>query len=852
MSDRWRVELGDCLAVLERMEADSVDAVVTDPPYGLEFMGAEWDKPWAVRSEVPVGFAGREGTSLPSHRDGRNPTCRTCGGRGRGATRCACPTPEWDRSPAQDMRDFQAWSEVWLRAVWRVLKPGGHLLAFGGTRTAHRLACAAEDAGFEIRDRVLTLNGHVLGPEVDWIYGTGWPKSMNVGKAIDAAAGVEREVVGSKIGQPGYSLAPSKGATVYGAGMGGSGDPEREAEITAPATPEAEQWEGWGTALKPAHEPIVVARKPFRGTVISNVLERGTGALNIDACRIATGAEQLAAPRSDPSRRRGVVGAELQAPSDAERNADAQAASIERANRLGRWPANVALIHAAGCQRVGVRRVAAATTVRRNAEAGTTNGRIFEKGAMTGDDVTYGDGDGMETVEAWECEQPLAVELVTVTFAGTTLDLESAPTSMLAAWLEAMADRLPAGSHSAGTGSPPTCARACARPEALPPGSPSDCPPCRRCDGVRALLAGEDGRAPAQRLADALALVRAPARSPSHSPERRSDGHPSSSDAEDPTGEPSGSPASRSAAAPSSFAPASPASARRSARKGSSERSPSVPRGSTAASSRTDHAEDGGSAARTGRTPELCRRAVTLWALAAAPALGFDVTRRSEYRGGCPVALLNEQSGVRTSGAVVTRNKTVAGHNGTVYGAETRGAEAVEWYGDTGSASRFFYSGKASPAERDAGLDDLPDVRKPTWSSGEENAGSFQGEGTRDAAKNTHPTVKPIDLMRWLIRLVAPPGALVLDPFGGSGSTVCAGLLEGVRVVAIEREENFAAIARTRATFWASWPIGTPTERVVAQENARRGRTVEQQERRAAAEAAGQLDLLATPEEPDG
>lgn len=625
MSDRWRVELGDCLAVLERMEADSVDAVVTDPPYGLEFMGAEWDKPWAVRSEVPVGFAGRDGTTLPSHRDGRNPTCRTCGGRGRGATRCACPTPEWDRSPAQDMRDFQAWSEVWLRAVWRVLKPGGHLLAFGGTRTAHRLACAAEDAGFEIRDRVLTLNGHVLGPEVDWIYGTGWPKSMNVGKAIDAAAGAEREVVGTKIGQPGYSLAPSKGATVYGAGMGGTGDPEREAEITAPATPEAEQWDGWGTALKPAHEPIVVARKPFRGTVISNVLERGTGALNIDACRIATGAEQLAHGGSDPARRRGVVGAELQAPSDADRNAIAQGESIERANRLGRWPANVVLIHAAGCRRVGVRRVAAATTVRRNAEAGTTNGRIFEKGAMTGEDVTYGDGDGMETVEAWECEP------------------------------------------------------------------------------------------------------------------------------------------------------------------------------------------------------------------------------------GCPVAQLDALAGDLRSGDPTAVGDPSRRNGQNAYMGESRAAGTpIVGYGDRGSASRFFYSGKASPAERDAGLDDLPDVRKPTWSSGEENAGSFQGEGTRDAAKNTHPTVKPIDLMRWLIRLVAPPGALVLDPFGGSGSTVCAGLLEGVRVVAIEREENFAAIARTRATFWASWPIGTPTERVVAQENARRGRTVEQQERRAAAEAAGQLDLLATPEEPDG
>lgn len=775
MSDRWRVELGDCLAVLERMEADSVDAVVTDPPYGLEFMGAEWDKPWAVRSEVPVGFAGREGTSLPSHRDGRNPTCRTCGGRGRGATRCACPTPEWDRSPAQDMRDFQAWSEVWLRAVWRVLKPGGHLLAFGGTRTAHRLACAAEDAGFEIRDRVLTLNGHVLGPEVDWIYGTGWPKSMNVGKAIDAAAGVEREVVGSKIGQPGYSLAPSKGATVYGAGMGGTGDPEREAEITAPATPEAEQWEGWGTALKPAHEPIVVARKPFRGTVISNVLERGTGALNIDACRIATGAEQLAAPRSDPSRRRGVVGAELQAPSDAERNADAQAASIERANRLGRWPANVALIHAAGCQRVGVRRVAAATTVRRNAEAGTTNGRIFEKGAMTGDDVTYGDGDGMETVEAWECEPGCPVAQLDA-LAG---DLRSGDPTAVGDPARRngqnayMGESRAAGTPIVGYGDRGSASRFFAGFHAS-----ADEGTVGTCDSASATAAastsGHDGE-PA---------VSAPSPAPP-APSRATS-----------------CPAPSTSATPSASRP-QPAGA-----------TPTTP--STAAGFLRDLQR-----ARRSPTPSPARRAEH-----PTPTDTTTTTPSRSSSAGCAEAATSAST-PPSSGA---------------------GAAAC-------GPSRVFYSGKASPAERDAGLNDLP--LRPSGKHEDDAYWQTDGHGNqrrdnKTSARNFHPTVKPIDLMRWLIRLVAPPGALVLDPFGGSGSTVCAGLLEGVRVVAVEREENFAAIARTRAAFWASWPIGTPTERVVAQENARRGRTVEQQERRAAAEAAGQLDLLATPEEPDG
>jgi site-specific DNA-methyltransferase (adenine-specific) len=163
--------------------------------------------------------------------------------------------------------------DVW-RECLRLLKPGGHLLAFGGTRTYHRMACAIEDAGLEIRD------------SLHWIYGQGFPKSLDIGKALDKRAGAEREVVGTKLGLPGYSLATSKGAAVYGGGIGGTGDPSKEVAITAPATPEAKQWNGWGTALKPAHEPIVLARKPLVGTVAENVLAYGVGGLNIDGCRI--------------------------------------------------------------------------------------------------------------------------------------------------------------------------------------------------------------------------------------------------------------------------------------------------------------------------------------------------------------------------------------------------------------------------------------------------------------------------------------------------------------------------------------------------------------------------------------
>ena len=202
------VMTGDCREVMASMADGSVDAIVTDPPYELGFMGKSWDA----------------------------------------------------SGIAYDL-------EVWRQAL-RVLKPGGHLLAFSGSRTYHRMVCAIEDAGFEIRDQIM------------WLYGSGFPKGHNISKAIDRESGAEREVIGIKR------------SSIQGSGpMGAFGSyPEhtKRVPITAPATPEAEQWAGWGTALKPAHEPIVVARKPFKGTVAANVLAHGTGALNINGCRVGT------------------------------------------------------------------------------------------------------------------------------------------------------------------------------------------------------------------------------------------------------------------------------------------------------------------------------------------------------------------------------------------------------------------------------------------------------------------------------------------------------------------------------------------------------------------------------------
>jgi DNA modification methylase len=318
-----QLHCGNSLDVLATLGSNSVDSIVTDPPYGLSFMGKGWDY------------------QVPS-------------------------------------------VQIWEQCL-RVLKPGGHLLAFAGTRTQHRMCVNIEDAGFEIRDMIA------------WVYGSGFPKSMNVGKAIDKVAprrgqfdafaehfdamwqisGLKRsEFVphfphyknpASIMAQlSNWKLAknvPSKrdflvlqnllhlsdgfselidrveaereviGKKTWSASAShfvpGEDHSQRvNLDITAPATPEAQQWDGWGTALKPALEPITVARKPFKGTVANNVLEHGTGAINIDGCRVGT--EQIEQGRFG----RGVA--------DSTSYHDGLKPT-ERTTATGRWPAN--LIH---------------------------------------------------------------------------------------------------------------------------------------------------------------------------------------------------------------------------------------------------------------------------------------------------------------------------------------------------------------------------------------------------------------------------------------------------------------------------------------------------------------------------
>ena len=252
---------GDCLDVMAGMEPNSIDAIVTDPPYGLFFMGKDWDH----------GIPG-----------------------------------------------IAFWVEV-----LRVAKPGAMLLAFGGTRTFHRLTVAIEDAGWEIRDCLM------------WLYGSGFPKSHNISKAIDKTAGAEQEVVGR------YQLPDGKEWNLQhdnGGGFVSKGHMSRaeSLNITAPATDAAKQWDGWGTALKPAWEPVILARKPFPGTVAANVLKWGTGAINIDASRIPID------PKVDDQRLggNGTWGTDKMAKNVYE---GGYAGVRTGSSTLGRWPANLIL-----------------------------------------------------------------------------------------------------------------------------------------------------------------------------------------------------------------------------------------------------------------------------------------------------------------------------------------------------------------------------------------------------------------------------------------------------------------------------------------------------------------------------
>jgi len=601
---------GDCIDVMSKMEDCSVDAIVTDPPYGLSFMGKDWDDPSKMAGQVEWG---------------------TPGAHTRGYVDV-------------DMVKFQRWTEAWAKEAFRILKPGGHIISFAGSRTYHRMACAIEDAGFEIRDQIM------------WLYGTGFPKSLNVSKAIDKAAGryVDGEVLPSSLkvkGPLGFHM--------------------KENTSENPQTDEAKQWSGWGTALKPAHEPCVLARKPLVGTVTENVLEHGTGALNIDDCRIEGPAWSRTGTMGDI--RGGNFGSGI------EHKKRDDLGKLEKGGSR-RWPANIILSHHPECTRVGTLSPAHEPCVlARKPLDGTVTENVLEHGtgALNIDDCRIGTGEDR-------------------TSGGES---GSAASSVLQDGFHQRRQERPTG-----------------------------------------------GRWPANIIL-------------SHNPECTHVGLKTV--------------------------------------KGNGH-APALGKGNPFGGNNDTEREE--------------------------RHFNEEVVENWECVEDCPVRILDEQAPSVGNAFSSDRKTDTTGGTGNSWSTSSKNVgDGNGVFDGLSGASKFFYCAKPSKSERNAGLDELEETARSLvgqthwtnecgdcgrrWPQQESVCLKCGGELVRESrdppvAKNHHPTVKPVDLMRYLCRLITPPGGVVLDPFMGSGTTGIAATNEGFHFIGIEMEEDYIDIARRRIAHW--------------------------------------------------
>lgn len=562
---------GDCREVLPTLPAESVDSCVCDPPYHLQSIHKRFakvgrdDKTWSrsgPHQRTASGFMGQQ----------------------------------WDGG------DVAFRPETWAE-VLRVLKPGAHLVAFSGTRTYHRMVCAIEDAGFEIRDQLA------------WLYGSGFPKSHNL---------------------PG----------------------------------------GLGTALKPAWEPIVLARKPLTGTVAQNVAKYGTGALNIEKCRINLSSQP---PDEDVC---GLLFA-LGSPRDTGAAVPVQLPYF-------------------------VQRICAAL-------AACNSGHTAHEHNAAGRDVHTTEAD-VQAVQMLLSRLQSNVEL----YAGN--------------WSEALSSQL-------------------------------GCQTCRRFGDEHFRSIKDAAQGGLQSLAGALADTCRWLYARTYSRGCPCSDHPSNSDALD----------LRAALLISLITLAKQQDTTYLAPRIDSTERLMTRKSERGIYGKFAHDEEpliGGSTA--GRWPANVCHDGGDEVLEAFAAFGSDKGQ---------------------SGRLQVRNSDKFRNTFGAFAGTTEADFAP--HDVKGTAARFFFSAKASRAERNMGCEDLPE-QPLNWSSGGQNPGSFQAEGTKKAAQNNHPTVKPIALMQWLCRLVTPPSGTVLDPFLGSGTTAIAAAREGFPCIGIELSPDYLAIARRR------------------------------------------------------
>ena len=671
MSNQWEVRHGDALELLRSMPDNSVDAVVTDPPYGLSFMGKKWDY------DVPA-------------------------------------------------------TELWAECL-RVLKPGGHLLAFAGTRTQHRMAVRIEDAGFEIRDMIA------------WVYGSGFPKSLDVSKAIAKRAGGDvaaRDAIsfmrdrreelglsrpefehlifgrsdgnvrnwedGISLPKPGlwadikramglevtpFDAAMERGDEVIGSEGGDFGYQKNGARwdearvIRAPVTEAARQWQGWGTALKPSTEPLTFARKPLdlRGHCLYLVQY-----ITTQICLYAASAKS-AEPSSSSS---------LSA-SGAEWSASALWTAVERCNTPGDLFALMDTLPSG---------LAIPTTLSTALSWLSTLGGLLQH----------------ESTFTTEPASSLTTDLKTL----NCLLSSSTQSTTIADWIE------PSGRWSS-------------------------------AELVASLFNAFDAslKSTLARSAHESAIARA---------------QESYLDA-------GASPALE------------PITVARKPLDGTVAEN--VQQWGTGAINVDGCRVEGAPPSRPQPDLSAARKAIT----------GFDSAQRngemSQASGRWPANVIHDGSEEVVAGFPDTKGGTAVRRNsgGNTFGGSVPKPPMDDLgYGDSGSAARFFYCAKASRSERNAGLEGVPCKARPLSISqweGQTN-GSGNVMGASKPQQNHHPTVKPIALMRYLCRLVTPPGGTVLDPFTGSGTTGIAAKLEGFNFIGCEREAEYVAIATARIAAW--------------------------------------------------